>query len=219
MIRLGSSENGSRALSEVVPTVRSRLPWAPLVVWADTAAVHDVFILAEHCRTHGVRGIITGSTPSPYALRRQLTERIRVEHDIVRWVEITTGAAPSEATGVLRKLLRSTRNRGTMRRLAKDIGLSERTVRRQFRTAGLPGPGRWVAFMRLLRAILLLQRNPDLTIAAGAACCGLDYELARRRSRNLIGRPLGEVRRFLGFEPVTYLWLSRAGAAFRLGAR
>lgn len=97
----------------------------------------------------------------------------------------------------------------TATELATLLRMTERQLRARLREAGLPGPRRFLAWCRLLRAAVLLEDESRTTESAGLAVNYASGPAFRNACRYLVGVQPSEIRR-------------RGGAAFvleRLGAR
>ena len=138
-------------------------------------------------------------------------------------------AAPPENLGVAvteylarRDLLRDERLRREVRRifdvapevssisrLSKRLYTSRRTICRHFLDHGLPVPGHWLQFARLMHATVRLQNDPASVFRIVSSAGYPDgFAMSNQMKRLMNCRP-SEVRQLLGWEWVVESWLSR----------
>ena len=105
------------------------------------------------------------------------------------------GELPSDCWAFFEALLTTSDRVGTVRELARRIGVLPSTLMSRFFRAKLPAPKRYLAFARLLRAARLFE-DPGHSIADVANA--LEYSSPQsfgRHVRTLLGMTAGEFRR------------------------
>ena len=181
------SEGEPPRLEEALRTLTVSFPSVPVL-----AAVTPTPETVDHLRTLGRWGV---------------TELIQVGHDEPAAIRIRLqqaqaaplkaaldGVLPPDLSGRARAMLDIAADRvlagGLGEDLARELGMSRRTLLRWSERAELPPPRPLMAWMRILRAALLLD-DPGRTIRSAAVACGYSSDSGLRRVTH----------RFLGLSP------------------
>ena len=94
-------------------------------------------------------------------------------------------------------------------RLSKRLYTSRRTIGRHFLEHGLPVPGHWLQFARLMHVVVRLQNDPASVFRIVSSAGYPDgFAMSNQMKRLMNCRP-SEVRQLLGWEWVVESWLSR----------
>lgn len=172
---------GGRGVARVAELVRE-FPAVPTV--ALVSGEVDVGTMLELGRG-GVRAAIDVRRPEGWTvLRSTLAAAARPDVAVLAAAALdpllTTASA--DVRRFVRALFAAPARVGTVRDLARGLGLLPTTLMSRFFRAQLPPPKRYLAFARLARAAYLL-RNPAWTVAAVAD--HLEYSSAQSFSRHL----------------------------------
>lgn len=175
------ARGGGRALARVAEVVRE-FPAIPAVALVSgEVEVATVFALGR-C---GVRAVVDVRRPDGWAvLRGTLAGAARPDVAVLAASALTPllADASSDVQRFVRALFEVPPTVGTVRDLARGLGVLPTTLMSRFFRARLPAPKRYLAFARLTRAAYLL-RNPAWTVAAVAD--HLEYSSAQSFSRHL----------------------------------
>lgn len=142
---------------------------------------------------------------------RALVERVLPAELPTRGRLLLDGAAATVAAG------------GNGREMARQLGLSRRTLLRWCERAALPPPRRLLAWMRILQAAQLLD-DPGRTMLSVANACGYASDSGLRRvTQKFLGASPTELRRLGAFARASEVFLGalarRRAAAERRGRR
>lgn len=132
----------------------------------EPAAAQTVLALGRS----GVRMLVDVRTPVGW---RELREVLRngaigeIERVALARLAVDLAGVADDCWLFFETLIREARTIGTVRALAASLGVVPSTLVSRFFRLGLPGPKRYLAYVRLMRAAKLFE-NPGLSIAAVA---------------------------------------------------
>lgn len=172
---------GGRGVARVAELVRE-FPAVPAVALV-SGEVEVATVLA--LGRGGVRAVVDVRRPEGWAvLRGTLAAAARPDVAVLAAAALDPllADASADVRRFVRALFAAPAHVGTVRDLARGLGLLPTTLMSRFFRAQLPAPKRYLAFARLTRAAYLL-RNPAWTVAAVAN--HLEYSSAQSFSRHL----------------------------------
>jgi AraC-like DNA-binding protein len=146
----------------------------------------------------GVRTLVDIRTPVGW---RELREVLRsgavgeIERIALARLAVDLAGVADDCWLFFETLFREARRIATVRALAGELGVVPSTLVSRFFRLGLPGPKRYLAYVRLMRAARLFE-NPGLSIAAVANY--LEFSSPQtfgRHVRCVLDMPAGEFRR------------------------
>lgn len=195
VVRLERADGAQQTLHTWLPAARRRHPWCTFVLqFIDFEADETANALLVAGRS-GIRACVLGAVISEASLRRSLSDSTGLDERLVDWLGYATPESPVDGD-LARAVLRQS-----------HVG---RPIRAQLRALGLPSPLRWRQCVRALRAILLLQANPRLSVEAVALASGFaDHASLWRLTRALFGVTPSALRGTLGWEWLADRWLQR----------
>jgi AraC-like DNA-binding protein len=151
-----------------------------------------------HLGNAGVTRLVDVRSPAGWTRLRHLLGA-EVTHDADRaalaMVRAELGAVPEDCWTFFEALFTTSDRVGTVRELARRMGVLPSTLMSRFFRARLPAPKRYLAFARLLRAARLFE-DPGHSVADVANA--LEYSSPQsfgRHVRTLLGMTAGEFRR------------------------
>ncbi len=154
----------AHAASSVARMVRE-FPAVPAVaLWCDSKpdSAHAVLALGQY----GVQSLVDAREPAGWRTLRQLftTQRMgSIERRAVARVHDVLSDASEDCHRFLEACFTSPSRVGTIRQLAKRLGVRATTLMSRFYRAALPAPKRYLSMARLVRAAALFE-NPGLSI-------------------------------------------------------
>lgn len=218
-VHVGAGTPDLAALARWVPTLRARLPAAPVVLHLDSASGKEMLHLASRAGALRVRALLTPGDPMPDALRRVLTDPEEVPAHVVEWLGVR-GVPCSPVLGhLVQRIFAHAGRHAEVADLLRAIGEPETSARFRFRKKGLPSPRRWLQAARALRIALRIQAEPRLPLARIALELGYgDHSaLSQAVTRSFRVRS-ASLRGTLGWEWLLDRWLRAEGAESRAAA-
>ncbi len=186
----------AQAASSVARLVRE-FPTVPAVaLWCDTSpdSAHAVLALGHY----GVQSLVDARDPSGWRALRQLFTLQRdgsIERRSLIRLAGLLGDAPEDCRRFLEACFTSPARVGTVRQLARRLGVRATTLMSRFYRAQLPAPKRYLSLARLVRAAALFE-NPGMSITQVANT--LEYSSPQsfgRHIHTMIGVTAVEFRR------------------------
>ncbi len=173
----------ARAASSVARLVREfpGVPAVALLSGSDASAAHSVLALGQY----GVRSLVDVRDPVGWRTLRQLFSAQRgdtIERKASQRLAILLDDAPEDCRRFLDACFLSPARVGTVRQLAKRLGVQASTLMSRFYRADLPAPKRYLAFARLVRAAAMFE-NPGLSITQVAN--SLEYSSPQSFGRHI----------------------------------
>ncbi|HEX6750789.1 MAG TPA: helix-turn-helix domain-containing protein [Longimicrobium sp.] len=214
-MQLSTLDEDWARVADAVPRLRRASPASPLVLWARAAGPDDFVELGRDAAALGVRAVLAGPEPDPAVLRRQLTDPVGLETDVLRWALDAGLLASPRAEAEVRVVMEiAMRHRTLASATARHADVADRTWRHHFQRLLLPPPRAWLNMARALRVALHLQRNCARPLQPLALALGYSdvTVLSNQLVRIFALRP-GEIRRLLGFEPLVFNWFRNAALA------
>jgi hypothetical protein len=186
----------------------------PAYALAFRAPQPDLLPAARLATELGVRAVLSGSSPEPASIRRQLTDPIGMASHVVRWAADSGWVHGAHAEAELRVILEGAPNCRTLGELTDEEEVVGRTRRSRLQQLGLPSPRAWLNLGHELHNVLFLQRHPELSLQRAGYQLGFAEPAAlMHRIRRVFGCRASEARRMLGCEPLLSLWSGRAANA------
>ena len=153
-----------RAASSVARLVREFPAVQAVAIWCESNAdsAHAVLALGQQ----GVQSLVDVRDPSGWRTLRQLfssRQSDSIERRAVAQLAELLTVAPEDCRRFLDSCFTAPARVGTVRQLAKRLGVSASTLMSRFYRAGLPAPKRYLSLARLVRAAALFE-NPGLSI-------------------------------------------------------
>jgi AraC-like DNA-binding protein len=185
---------------------------AALVLYLEAcgSAARAAFQLGQ-CGIDGV--CVQGEDDSPADLRRAV-EAARLHAAAVRLSGPLAALAPQFDHVAWATVLAHVPDLRTAREMAAVLGMTPRRLAARLHQAGLPGPRRFLAWCRLIRAAVLLEDASRTTESAGLAVNYASGPAFRNACQYLAGVQPSEIRRHGGAAFV----LDRLGAEICAGA-
>jgi AraC-like DNA-binding protein len=154
----------ARAASSVARMVREfpGVPAVALLSESSASSAHTVLSLGQY----GVQSLVDVRDPTGWRDLRQLFTSHRgssIERRAIVQLADVLSAAPEDCRRFLDACFIAPAKVGTVRQLAKRLGVQASTLMSRFYRAGLPAPKRYLAMARLVRAAALFE-NPGLSI-------------------------------------------------------
>jgi AraC-like DNA-binding protein len=190
-------------------------PELPVALWLDCVGPDNVpMIIAAAER--GVRGIVPAEVPDPTVLRRQLTDHADVARDLPHRLRLFGYALQPLTAEYLAILFSRSRDCGRLAEVLRVAGFSRRTLLRLLQDDGLGAASRLHQIVRVLRAVLDIQRQEGKSVARVAQDYGYwDDAALRARIRDVFGTSPSAVKHCLGWERLLRTGLRRAGLPIR----
>ncbi len=154
----------ARAESSVARLVREFPAVQAVAIWCESNAdsAHAVLALGQQ----GVQSLVDVRDPSGWRTLRQLFSSHRgdsIERRAIAQLAELLSVAPEDCRRFLDACFAAPARVGTVRQLAKRLGVSASTLMSRFYRASLPAPKRYLSLARLVRAAALFE-NPGLSI-------------------------------------------------------
>lgn len=140
-----------------------------------------------------------------YPIRSQ--EHVDAERVVTHFVDRGVLTPESRTTGYVRAILAAPPEALRVRRIARRVYASRRTLGRHFRAEGLPAPIDWVALARAVLAHRTFVRGGPLRIAAAAAGYPDQFTMSNAMNRIFGIRP--SQLRSVSWCELLDLWISR----------
>ncbi|HEX6535325.1 MAG TPA: helix-turn-helix domain-containing protein [Gemmatimonadaceae bacterium] len=194
-----------------VPLLRARHPAAPVVLHFVNVSASGAVHLARRSAFLFVRAILVDDEPFAPTLRRIITHPADLAGDLVEWLPLCGVRVPPECVPLVREVVRRASAHRSVGELLHEIGESEHNARKRLHGRGLPSPSSWFQAARAIQAALRLQADAEHTLLDVALELGYsDHSTLSRQMVRLFGLRPGVVRELLGWEPLTYRWITRA---------
>jgi AraC-like DNA-binding protein len=201
--------DGSGELSPQLRSLLWEFPSSTVLVAMELrrGCSHDIRTLGEW-GVSDVIGIGEEDTPDGIALRLRAAQGRPLQNLLQRSLPPTVSA---RARTLLMSAAEIVANGGRGRDLARALHLSERSVLRWSRRAGLPPPRRLMAWMRVLLAASLLD-DPGRTVLSVAHACGYASDSSLRRAmQDFLGTVPTGLRREGAFLRASRMFLQELG--------
>lgn len=143
--------------------------------------------------------------PTTFALRGQ--EHVGAERVVTHLVDRGVLKPESRATAYVRAIFAAPPEALRVRRIARRVYASRRTLGRHFRAEGLPAPIDWVALARAVLAHRTMVRGGPLRIAAAAAGYPDQFTMSNAMNRIFGIRP--SQLRSVSWCEMLDVWISR----------
>lgn len=173
----------ARAASSVARLVREfpSVPAVALLSESSADAAHAVLALGQY----GVQSLVDVREATGWRTLRQLFTTHRggsIERRAVARIASVLSQAPEDTRRFLDACFTSPARVGTIRQLAKRLGVRSNTLMSRFYRAQLPAPKKFLAFARLVRAAAMFE-NPGLSITQVANA--LEYSSPQSFGRHI----------------------------------
>jgi AraC-like DNA-binding protein len=198
VIEFPSPEAGG--LEATVRRIRRDFPSVPVILYCPlTADAARLILRLAHAGLDEV--ILEGHDDNRQSLQRLVLSAYR-SHCLTRSLRSVPVELPAGTRAIVTRSLERADGRMTVRELARDIGVSRKTLLNRLAAAGLPGPATLISRCRLLFACELLE-DPARSVEQVALLLGFGSGVALRNMfRRHVGLPPSEVRRRGKFDTV-----------------
>nr|PZN77486.1 MAG: hypothetical protein DIU57_16500 [Pseudomonadota bacterium] len=197
-------------LRETVRRLRQRFPALPVVVRVKERPRMGSFDRGRRTAALGIRAVLAEEDPVPEILRDALTDQSSLADDVVEWLSLRGLRIPPQVAEVVRQIFCRAVQHAELRGLLQSIKASPSTIRKWFRTHGLPSPSCCHDAARALSAALRLQRDQGLSVLTIALELGYaDHSALSHQMVRLFGLRPRVIRERLGWEWLLDRWLAR----------
>lgn len=195
------------ALEATVRRLRRNYPSVPVILYCPLTADSARLVL-RLARVGLHELILEGHDDNRQSLQRLVLSAYR-SHCVSRSLRSVSSELPSGTRAILTRTLECAEGRLTVRELARDIGVSRKTLVNRLAASGLPGPAMLISRCRLLFACELLE-DPARSVEQVALLLGFGSGVALRNMfRRHVGLSPSEVRRRGAFDLVAGRLLRR----------
>lgn len=176
--------------------------WTPRVVLTASGPIAPTALSGL-----GVDAVLSISEASPEAIRFVLTDPNGLGDRVLDRLRLHGYVLSSTCQFLLRTILDAPER--SPDGLAALFPSSLRTAERHFKEDGVPSPRDWSSFSRIIRPILVLQCQEDVSIERVALDAGLpDGAALAHACQRLFGFTVTKARKEIGWPPLLYRFVS-----------
>ncbi len=195
------------ACSEVIRTLRHRLPGVPVVLSLGPEITDGLFLAAQAARA-SVRAVVAGNAPLGEALRRPLTSLETIGPDVAEWLTLFGLRLSPTLNHLIAQIFADAPRFTEIGALLQQVGAAESSTRFRFRKKGLPAPSRWLQAARALHAAVRIQVEPEKSILSHACALGYaDHSALCHQMKRVFRTTPASVRETLGWEWLLERWV------------
>lgn len=196
-------------LFATVPGLRSRFPWAPVIVRVGSSSSHVTHLAGRAGQLH-IRAVLADGEAILETLLPILTDAAALAPDAVEWLNLRGLRLNPGLSHLLTQIFTHSARHANVGDILRMIHEPETSARFRCRKRGLPSPTSWLQVARSLATALRIQAEPETPLLTLAFELGFSSHSAlSQQVYRAFGLRPGALRGTMGWEWLLSRWVER----------